>query len=251
MKTPLQHALELARQGLAVFPVAHDKRPKTPHGFKSATTDPALIHKLERRYSFDLIGIATGEPSGWSALDVDTPDGLPWWTENRHRLPESFAYRTRSGGLHLWFRHLPGLKSSVVRIAPGIDVRAEGASCIWWPAAGFPILSDAPPADWPAWLRPPPKAAPEPPVWRSDDEPRPPERVESALTGLIRNVALAGQGERNARLHWSACRGAEMAARGEISRRNVEAVLIEAASRCGLDHREAAATIASAFRGAR
>jgi hypothetical protein len=39
-----------------------------------------------------------------------------------------------------------------------------------------------------------------------------------------------------------------MSARGEIARRHVEAVLIEAASRCGLDHREAAGTIASAYR---
>ncbi len=244
--TPILHALELGRLGLDVFPVGRDKAPRCPRGYLAASSDPATIENLHLHYGFILIGVATGARSGWSALDIDAPAGLPWWEENRPRIPATRTHRTRSAGLHLWFRHMPGLRSSVARIAPGIDVRADGGSCIWWPADGLPVLSDAAPAEWPAWLVPPAKPAPEP--WCSDDAPRPPQHVEASLAGLVRSIATAGEGRRNATLHWSACRAAEMTARGEIARRHAEAVLIEAAARCGLDHQEAAATIASAYR---
>jgi hypothetical protein len=253
-KTPYRYALDLARRGLACFPMTKAKTPLAgSRGVHDATTDALELAKLFAHPRAELVAVACGKPSGVSVLDVDRQhDGLRWYEANQHRMQETFAYRTRSGGLHLWFRHHPELRTvGIGQIAHGIEIRATGASAIYWPSIGLPILCDALPAPWPDWLTPPPKPAWEPPEWRSDNEPRPPEHIEAALAGLVRNVATAGQGERNARLHWSACRAAAMSARGEISRRNAEAVLIEAASRCGLDHREAAATIASAYKGGR
>ena len=58
-------------------------------------------------------------------------------------------HRTRSGGLHLIFGHYDGLKCSAGKIARGVDVRADGGYILWWPAAGLPMLSDAPIAPWP------------------------------------------------------------------------------------------------------
>jgi uncharacterized protein YidB (DUF937 family) len=71
--------------------------------------------------------------------------------------------------------------------------------------------------------------------------------IEAALAGLIRTIALAPQGERNARLFWASCRAAELVAKGALSKPHGEAVLIEAASRAGLDQQETSRTIASAF----
>ena len=78
-------------------------------------------------------------------LDVDTKagqSGLPSFEANDDALPPTRRHRTRSGGLHLVFRHRDGLRCSTSRIALGIDVRAEGG-VVWWPAAGLPVLSDA------------------------------------------------------------------------------------------------------------
>jgi hypothetical protein len=197
----------------------------------------------------ELVAIATGEASSIAVLDIDRQhDGATWWQANRHRLPVTWAWRTRSGGIHLAMKHHSGLRTVPIgTIGAGVEIRSTGASAIFWPGAGFPVLCDAPPAPWPDWLMPPARREPPPPPCILHDA-RPPERVEASLAGLVRTVALAGEGRRNSSLHWAASRVAEMSARGEIARHHADAALIAAAAHCGLDQREAAATIASAFR---
>jgi hypothetical protein len=90
------------------------------------------------------------------ALDLDKghPKANVWWVENRHRLPETHTHRTRSGGLHLLFRHTPRLRGTAGRIAPDIDRRGDGgylirrrgspsalrsATCQSRPRAGSPV----------------------------------------------------------------------------------------------------------------
>jgi hypothetical protein len=90
----------------------------------------------------------TGEPSGIAVLDIDVK-GLAWF-DARH-LPLTRMHQTRSGGLHLLFRHAEGLRNSASAIAPGIDVRASGGMVIYWPREGLPVC-DAPLADWPGEL---------------------------------------------------------------------------------------------------
>src|SRR5262249_34811209 len=65
-------------------------------------------------------------------------------------LPQTRAHETRRG-LHLLFRHAPGLRCSTGRIAEGIDVRADGGFIIWWPREGLPF-EDHPLCEWPDWL---------------------------------------------------------------------------------------------------
>jgi hypothetical protein len=246
---PLWHALDLAKRGIATFPMGRAKAPlKGSHGVRDATTDPTRLAELFADRRAELVAIATGQPSGISVLDVDQQhNGLAWWLENRNRLPSTWAWRTRSGGLHIAMKHRPELRTAAIgQIGVGIEIRSTRSSAIYWPCVGLPTLCDAPPAEWPSWLLPPPRPASA--ASYAPQDARPPHHVEASLAGLVRNVATAGAGQRNARLHWSACRAAEMTSRGEIARRHAEAVLIEAASRCGLDHREAATTIASAYR---
>jgi hypothetical protein len=248
--TPLTHALECAARGWAALPVSRDKTPRTPNGYKAASTDPDRIRAMHVEFGFVLVGVATGEASNLAVLDIDRQhNGFTWWQANRHRLPVTRTHETRSGGLHLWFHHRPGLRCSAARIAPGIDVRAEGGFIIYWPAAGLPVISDAPLAPWPEWLTPAEKPAPAPS--REPSGPRPATHIAAQLAGLTRTVAKAPQGQRNASLFWAACRAAELIAQSQLSQPHAEAVLFVAAGRAGLDHLEATRTIKSAFtRGA-
>jgi hypothetical protein len=97
----------------------------------------------------ELVGAATGVRNGFDVLDID-PDGVAWFDANFDALPLTHAQETRRG-LHLYFRHAPGLRCSKDKIAPGIDVRSEGGYVILWRREGLPF-EDAPLSEWPDWL---------------------------------------------------------------------------------------------------
>jgi len=238
----LTMATNLARNcGWAVFPCRLDKRPACPHGFKDASRDPAQIEALWRRYPAPLIGIATGAVSGVWVLDIDVKhqEAVDWWMAHNRLLLPTQAYRTRSGGVHCYYRDAAGLPNSTNRPVRGIDVRGEGGYVIHWFAAGLECLDHSPPAPWPAWLRrrvEPPVAPPaaERGVWSGDGE--------AALRGLLDKVAAAAEGERNALLFWAACR---LFGKG-LKTSEVEALLVPIAVSTGLADPEARRTIASA-----
>lgn len=153
-------ALDLAARGFSVVPLAPTGKPKPicKHGFKDATTEPKKIERWWRRWPNARIGMATGPASGISVVDLDAKDGkngfahVPDW-ETRSQV----IARTPHGGAHLYFQHVPGLKSSVERLAPGVDIRAEGGLVAVPPSPGYTWkngsdLSDLPP--WPDDLRP-------------------------------------------------------------------------------------------------
>ena len=202
------------------------------------------------QYGGPLVGIRTGEASNLAVLDIDRQhDGQPWWQANRHRLPITRAHRTRSGGLHLYFQHKPGLRCSVSSIALGVDVRAEGGSIIYWPAAGFQVLSDAPLADWPSWLAPPPKPAPEPPTlptFKGETTAR--RYAEVAMRRAIIEVASAPPGTRNASLNRATYSLLRLVETGAVTAREIAGAMAHAGIAAGLDVREVEATITSALR---
>lgn len=74
-------------------------------------------------------------------------------------------------------------------------------------------------------------------------------RPRERLVGLIDFVLAAGEGERNGRLYWAACRAREMVEAGEVAEDLVVGGLSEAARRVGLGDGEARATIRSGLRG--
>jgi Bifunctional DNA primase/polymerase, N-terminal len=125
----LAAALQLAAEGRPVFPCAvSTKCPATPHGFKDACTDSAMIEKLWRDHPGGLIGVPTGADSGIDALDLDAKheEAKTWWHDNRHRLPRTRTHKTRSGGLHLLFQHDDTMRCSAGKIVLGVDTRAAG-----------------------------------------------------------------------------------------------------------------------------
>ena len=246
----LAAALELAAQDYAVFPCGAHKRPMCPHGFHDATPDADDIKALWAAFPGELVGVVTGPVSHIAVLDIDAkhPEAREWWAANRARLLPTRTHRTRSGGLHLIFGHYDGLKCSAGKIARGVDVRAEGGYILWWPAAGLPMLSDAPIAPWPEWLIPAPAAA----TTRSA-RPRDLRPILHRAHGIVRSVALAPLGERNAVLYWAARRARDMIAVGDLDRPagiQVVEALHEAAHRVGLPAVEITRTIRSAMRAA-
>ncbi len=238
----LRCAKNLARNcGFAVLPVRADKAPACLGGFKSAAKDPDAIAELWRRYPAPLIGIATGAASDLVALDLDVkhPAAILWWRANEKRLPGTRAFRTRSGGVHVHFRHAPGVRCATARPAPGVDVRGEGGYIVYWFSMGYEALDHAPRALWPHWLSAEiwPPAPPRPPV-----RPVTATASEAGIAAIVTKVAGAPAGNRNAVLFWAAKRLGEK----RISAREIETLLIPAAISAGLAELEARRTVASA-----
>jgi hypothetical protein len=256
--TILDKALEL---GIPVFPcrlVGNDKVPTRPksqggNGFHDATADPQEIRELWRRWPGDLIGVPTGEVSGFDVLDIDKQHGAgPWYSENKSRLPATRIHRTRRGGLHLFFRHLDGLRNSTSRVSGGVDVRADGGYAIWWASCGYEAR-DYPPGglpDWPLWILPSIMAKPVPPA----PVYHPTKNLTANMRGffgIINVVSEATPGDRNSKLFWAGCRLKELAAEGAVAITHGEACLVEAASQAGLNRAEIRSTLSSALRAVR
>ena len=86
-------------------------------------------------------------------IDIDPRNGGDrWFFEHHADLPQTRTHETRGGGWHLLFRHSPGLRCSGSRIAPGIDVKADGGYVVWWPANCGRVLCEGPVAELPAWV---------------------------------------------------------------------------------------------------
>jgi Bifunctional DNA primase/polymerase, N-terminal len=209
-------------------------------------------------YPGELVGVATDTPSQIAVIDLDRkhPEAMLWFHTHIDDLPRTRIHKTRSGGLHLIFGYYDGLRCSTLNIPAmrqpdgkpilGVEIKADGGCCTWWPAAGYPLLQDAPIAPWPDFL------VPEPPKPR---EPRPAELkgdLDYALRraeGLIRTVATAPAGERNRVLYWAGCCLTEMLTEGDIdgpTTREVYDALVQAAVHRGLQRREAVTTLRSA-----
>ncbi len=152
--TLLDAALDLADQCIPVFPLGQNKRPACENGFKDASLDPQAIARMFANPIAALIGVPTGEASGYDVLDVDPRNGgEDWVRENAHRLPRTRIHFTRSGGFHYLFTHTRGMRNSASKIAPGIDIRGDGGYVVWWPACDCDVFDDSPIAEMPEWLR--------------------------------------------------------------------------------------------------
>ncbi len=242
----LDHALQLAEFGTTVFPCLDNKAPACERGFLAATTDIKILKRLWNN-SAVLVGVPT---FFMGVLDIDPRHGGDkWLAANTHRLPRTRIHQTRSGGQHIFFNRHKGLRNSAGKIAPGVDVRAEGGYIIWWPAAGFPVLSDAPLADWPEWLLE--LAMPKPAeIKRADFTPHVTGSgyAHAALKDAVKKVATAPEGQRNDTLNretWSLLR---FVSNGNLCVQDIANTLAAAGLAAGLTRPEIMATLVSALR---
>ncbi len=239
----LDEVLGLVARGVPCFPCRADKRPATPRGYKDATSDRATVEELWKACPGPLIGVPTGKLSGFDVLDIDARHrGDMWFREHRSRLPSTLAHRTRSGGIHLFFQHVGGLRCSAGRVANGVDIRADGGYVIWWPAVRLAVLADVASAPWPDWMLRRLLPVPSSNVRRVTV----PDR--HALGHLVRAVAGAREGERNAITFWAACRAGEMVASGLIAKELAADIITQAATQSGLSAAEAERTAWSGIR---
>lgn len=114
-----------AEYGWPVFPCEpHGKKPLTAHGLKDAAQHPEAVATWWDRWPDANIGIACG-PAQLVVLDADDASALRQL--GRLSLPETVSARTARGEHH-YFAAPPGvaIPCSAGRLAPGLDVRAEG-----------------------------------------------------------------------------------------------------------------------------
>jgi hypothetical protein len=236
-------AQNLARNcGYAVFPCDAAKRPTLKGWPQRASTEPAAIEQLWADHPGPLIGVATGESSGISLLDIDVKhdSACIWWHRHTGFLPATSSFRTRGGGVHLHFQHRHGVKNTQSKLAQGVDTRGTGGLLIHWFAAGFECLDNSPPAAWPDWLFHALWPATSPAsVTTARDNPN------ARIDGVLRAVERASEGSRNSVLHWGACRLGELVEKGQLGRDHAHSLLRDAARAAGLSPIEADRTIGS------
>lgn len=138
-------ALHYAQMGLAVLPLhsiykgkcscgnsdcgSPGKHPRTKNGVKEASKVPAQIREWWGAHPHANIGIATGRISGIIVIDVDGEEGeesLANLESDYGPLPDTWEQLTGGGGRHIVLRRMDWAKvKNRVRLAPGLDVRAD------------------------------------------------------------------------------------------------------------------------------
>ena len=115
-RSMLDHALAYAARGWHIFPCqAGGKTPLTMRGCREATNDPEAIRRWWGRWPNANIGLACGQASGVSVVDVDVDEAK---SENGHdtldalaaingQLPPTLTTITPRGGAHYIYQADP------------------------------------------------------------------------------------------------------------------------------------------------
>jgi hypothetical protein len=231
----------------------------TCHGFWAATTDATLI----RRWWTEEPGANIGAPcklNGWAVLDIDPRNGgyksLCALEQRVGVLPGTTMQITGGDGLHMLYRSpgfdlpgepFPGIDfkhNGYILLAP--SVHSSGNRYQW---AGQPDRFDQHVAAWPETLlprkekRPAPTAAARPtrnPFPSARSTGRPGGGKMWTVADLVQHVMDVGSGEggRNNRFFFAACRAHELASQNLIDLGEAEQALLSAAAAVGLTDAE-------------
>ncbi|OKH66252.1 hypothetical protein EB74_04665 [Mycobacterium sp. SWH-M5] len=238
--TPLAGMEYMLALGFSVGPL-DGKTPLTRHGIADFTRDADVIAGWRRRWPGCNWGVT--QP-GVVALDVDPRHGGSVSALNLRPEHSTLCVQTGSGGWHVYYRVTGPVRGKVDGV-PGIDVKAGGRGYLVAPGSIHPVTGkpyrlhrDAPIADLPEHLRAliaQPTLTPPPPT--------PIRASGDRWDGLVRTVADAQEGGRNAALFWAAARAA-----AENAPAAVYSALAAAAHGIGLGAHEIQQTIQSARR---
>ena len=144
---PAQLAIYFSEQGTPVFPCQpSSKRPFRfdklgfVHGFHDATTDRSKIEGAWMIAPAAMVGLPTGEISGWWVLDIDAkhcdPEEALAELEAHYGAFSTLVVKTPSGGFHVYFQWTPdsaGLSIFETEELPNgvtVDLRGNGGYAI-------------------------------------------------------------------------------------------------------------------------
>ena len=260
-------ALDYARQGLPVFPVAaRGKQPACARGFHAATTNPATIARYWRQADCN-IGIPTGAASGIWVLDIDGDAGeasLAALEAKHGRVPPTRTVIT-GGGRHLWFRYTGPIPSTAARIGLGLDTRGDGGFIVAPPSVHpngrrYEFLSYDQLADAPQWLVQLARTRPQSISERAVAQIRTSLHREVSSSGAYGRAALDREiealaatlpGTRNDALNRCAFRLYQLVAGGELEGDQVTERLVAASHRNGLVKDDGIASVFATIASAR
>ena len=241
----LHAALAYAAARRAVLPlVPRAKEPAIARGFHSATTNPETIRRYWRVPDRN-IGIATGALSGVWVLDIDGDEGAASLRalEAQHgKLPVTWISST-GRGWHVWWRYTAPIRSSTGRIAPSLDVKADGGYVVAPPsihpsgrAYTWLVPPEGEPAEAPGWLVTLARKRPTPSISERAIASirRPSGYGAAALDREIAELAAAVPGTRNDALNRASFCLFQLVGGGELDGRDVADRLVEACHRNGL-----------------
>lgn len=253
----LDAALNLANEGIEVFPLDDNKRPRTAHGFHDATADEAAI----RNWSWNGGGaIGAAIPEGHIVVDIDPRNGgnetVKALSDRGLKMNMTRTHRTKGGGIHRFYRIPESASNMKIRgkIGPGIDVKAAGKGYVVYPPSpGYSILFDAQVAEAPQWLLDEILVAV---VDSEASQGSPPKFFPfqcgtaygiGAMEREIESLASAVEGDRNNHLNKSAFSLAQLCAGGELQELHAKEELALTAANLGLEDDEILATIKSGW----
>lgn len=235
---------EVISLGLRILPTI-DKKSVLKDWPNTAPSEPEQIRELFAKHP--TAQPAAIVPNDIIILDLDPRNGgsLEALEAVTGPLPDTLtSWSGRGdGGRHLWFKK-PAGEISQRQLPKGVDLRKPGVHYVIIPPAlhnetGKPYAWN----DVPFVAELPQQAvdalAPRKP---SVTLPAPVSEHSGNLDGLVRSVAEAVEGERNAKLYWAACRAFDHGDEAVVQD------LFEAALSAGLTDSEASATIDSARR---
>ena len=215
------------------------KHPRTQHGFKDASSDPAVVERWLGKWGAENINwaVATGQESGIVVVDIDPRNG---GNESMvdYTMPPTLSVATGGNGQHLFFAYPDGepVKSNGGWL-PGVDVQSDGKYVI---LPGSRHMSGGVYS------------------WENDAElaALPPEVGERSAGGSRFELPdsasiLAGveKGERNDTLfRWAVEQKHRNFMDADGGRAIVTTLVLGAAKASGLDEREALQIVESAFR---
>ncbi len=220
------------------------KHPIYENWQKLLLSESTLARVLETRPRMN-VGIATGRPSGFWALDVDDTGAMQRLIDEYGALPPAFQI-TGSGGFHVLFQMPADFEptNSAGRLPPGIDVRGTGGQIVappsisakgpYVPGQGYAAL----PWQAPPWLlelvRPLPytERAPAPPITANNAPEFLRATAYAARIVQLECAELAGEGSnRNTRAFKAACRMHELINAGWTSYDHAEGQYFAACSK--------------------
>lgn len=159
----LNQILQLRNRGLSVFPVSNETKIPLVKWDRLQDELPTFAEVTEWFTPNNRsVGVATGKVSNLFLLDFDFtkhPESRTWYETNKYRLPRTWTERTKSGGLHIYFKWTPALETKQTNttsvLSKGVDTKGYGGYSKITPSEGYEWITPphlVPLANPPEWL---------------------------------------------------------------------------------------------------